>query len=170
VARTNARRFANLTLIMVMVLVAIVGISLQQRSIGTRTQQPAIEVSPEEPADQQPIQQPQPASTKPARETDFSVGTDLTRTLWKVVVYVMLIIAAILLVARVLKRYGGDRLKQASSPDIRILGRRHISPKQSIVMVKVRHKELLLGITDHSIRLLFDFTPEESKGDGTEFA
>ncbi|UCH09894.1 MAG: flagellar biosynthetic protein FliO [Fidelibacterota bacterium] len=94
----------------------------------------------------------------------------MTLTLWKVIVYVALIIAVIVIGARILKRYGGDRLKQASSPDIRVLGRRYISPKQSIVMVKVRHKELLLGITDHSIRLLYDFTPEENQGDGTEFA
>jgi flagellar protein FliO/FliZ len=90
--------------------------------------------------------------------------------LWKTVVYVGLILAAILIGARVIKRYGGERLKQTSSPDIRILGRRYISPKQSIVMVKVRHKELLLGITDHSIRLLYDFTLEEEERNGTKFA
>lgn len=155
---------------MVMVMVAIVGISLQQRSIGTRTQKPRTEASTEAPAAQQPVPPPQPTATNSVQETDFAVGNDLTLTLWKVIVYVALIIAVIVIGARILKRYGGDRLKQASSPDIRVLGRRYISPKQSIVMVKVRHKELLLGITDHSIRLLYDFTPEENQGDGTEFA
>ena len=169
-ARTNARRFANLILIMVMVLVAIIGISLQQRSIGSQSQKPPPEAVSETPAFERRVSEPQSTTTESAQETDFSVGNDLTLTLWKVIVYVVLIIAVILIGARILKRYGGDRLKQTSSPDIRILGRRYISPKQSIVMVKVRHKELLLGITDHSIRLLHDFTPEEKKGDGTEFA
>ncbi|UCD39254.1 MAG: flagellar biosynthetic protein FliO [Fidelibacterota bacterium] len=167
-ARKDARRFTNLILIMVMVMVAIIGISLQSRSIETRTQKPRTESTVEAPADQ-PVEQHPEAAEELAQRPESTVGNNLTLTLWKVILYVALIIAAIIIGARILRRYGGDRLRQASSPDIRILGRRYISPKQSIAMVKVRHKELLLGITDHSIRLLYDFTPEEEE-DGTEFA
>lgn len=168
-ARSDARRVTNLILIGVMAAVVVIGFLLQTRSIESRTKKPLAEVTTAAPEEEPalPIQVP---SEKPTQPTTFTTGKDLSSQLWKTVVYVGLILAAILVGARIIKRYGGERFKQASSPDIRILGRRYISPKQSIVMVKVRHKELLLGITDHSIRLLYDFTPEEEERNGTEFA
>ncbi|MFB0517276.1 MAG: flagellar biosynthetic protein FliO [Candidatus Neomarinimicrobiota bacterium] len=168
-ARTDARKFTNLMLIAVMVLVAVVGISLQMRSIGSRAKKPPVEVIA--PAPEPESEQPTPSSSEEsAPPTTIATGNDLSSALWRIIIYGALIVAAIILGARILKRYGGERLKQTSSPEIRILGRRYINPKQSIAMVKVRHKELLLGITDHSIRLLYDFTPDEEKGNGTEFA
>ena len=149
-AQSNARRVTNLILIGVMATVVVIGFLLQTRSIESRTKKPPAEVTTAAPGEEPalPIQVP---SEKPTQPTTFTTGKDLSSQLWKTVVYVGLILAAILVGAR-------------------ILGRRYISPKQSIVMVKVRHKELLLGITDHSIRLLYDFTPEEEERNGTEFA
>lgn len=166
--RRDARRFTNLILIVVIVLVAIIGITLQTRSVESKSQRPTTETTTPTPSELSDQQTPGP-SEEPDRPTGLSTGDELSTALWKVVIYVALIVAAILLGARLIKRYGGDRLKQTSSPDIRILGRRYISPKQSIAVVKVRHKELLLGITDHSIRLLYDFTQDEEEN-GTEFA
>ncbi len=158
--RKTARRFVNLTLIAVFVIVVIIGFMLQFDAIESRTQQPAPEVpaTVEEP---EPDRILPPITEEPAREPAFSAGDNLAAALLKTVFYVVLIVAVIILGARVIRRYGGDRVKQTSSPEIRILGRRYISPKQSVVIVKVRQKELLLGITDHSIHLLYDFTPEE---------
>ncbi|UCH62528.1 MAG: flagellar biosynthetic protein FliO [Fidelibacterota bacterium] len=168
-ARSDARRVTNLILIGVMAVVVVIGFSLQTRSFESRKEQPPAEVTTaapeEEPA--QPVQDP---SEKPDQSTTFTTGKDLSTQLWRIVIYVALILGAILVAARIIKRYGGGRLSQASSPEIRILGRRYISPKQSVVIMKVRHKELLLGITDQSIRLLYDFTPEEEERNGTEFA
>ena len=151
-----------------MAVIAVVGIILQSRSIESKANEARQETTTPSGKDQaeQDLRQ---LIEKPERQTDYPAEQSLVSTMWKVVLYVLLILAAIIIGARVLRRYGGEKLKQASSPDIRILGRRHISPKQSIVMVRVRNKELLLGITDHSIRLLYDFTPE-NKEDGTEFA
>ncbi len=168
-ARLDARRVTNLILIGVLAVVVVIGFSLQTRSIESRAKKPQTEATTA-PPEEEPVPQIQGADEEPARQTTFTTGNDLSAQLWKTIVYVALILAAILVGARVIKRYGGERLKQASSPDIRILGRRYISPKQSIAMVKVRHKELLLGITDQSIRLLYDFTPEEEERNGTEFA
>ena len=168
-AQSNARRVTNLILIGVMAVVVVIGFLLQTRSIESRTKKPPVEVTTAAP-EGEPASPTQRPSEKPTQPTTFTTGNDLSARLWKTVVYVGLILAAILVGARVIKRYGGERLKQTSSPDIRILGRRYISPKQSIVMVKVRHKELLLGITDHSIRLLYDFTLEEEERNGTKFA
>jgi len=153
-----------------MAAVVVIGFSLQTRSIESRTKRPPAEVTTAAPEEESalPVQEP---SEKPTQPTTFTTGKDLSSQLWKIVVYVGLILAAILIGARLIKRYGGERLKQTSSPDMRILGRRYISPKQSIIMVKVRHKELLPpALYIFSIRLLYDFTPEEEEGNGTEFA
>jgi flagellar protein FliO/FliZ len=163
-----ARRATNLMLISMMGLVAVVGVILQSRSIESKANEARQETTTPSTGDK-PEQGIRQLIEKPERQADYPAEQNLVSTLWKVVLYVLLILAAIIIGARVLRRYGGDKLKQTSSPDIRILGRRYISPKQSIVMVRVRNKELLLGITDHSIRLLYDFTPE-NKEDGTEFA
>jgi flagellar protein FliO/FliZ len=168
VANISARRATNLILISMMAVIAVVGIILQSRSIESRANEPRQEATTPTVDDEQE-QELQRLIERPERQSDYPAEQNLVSTLWKVVIYVLLILAAIIIGARVLRRYGGEKLKQTSSPDIRILGRRYISPKQSIVMVRVRNKELLLGITDHSIRLLYDFTPE-SKEDGTEFA
>jgi flagellar protein FliO/FliZ len=168
VAKLPARRATNLMLISMMGLVAVVGVILQSRSIESKANEARQETTTPSTGDK-PEQEIRQLIEKPERQNDYPTEQNLVSTLWKVVIYVLLILAAIIIGARVLRRYGGDKLKQTSSPDIRILGRRYISPKQSIVMVKVRNKELLLGITDHSVRLLYDFTPE-NKEDGTEFA
>ena len=167
-ANPSARRATNLILISMMVVIAVVGVILQSRSIESKAKEVRQETTTPSDNDQaeQDLRQ---LIEKPERQTDYPAEQSLISTMWKVVLYVLLILAAIIIGARVLRRYGGEKLKQASSPDIHILGRKHISPKQSIVMVRVRNKELLLGITDHSIRLLYDFTPE-NKEDGTEFA
>lgn len=167
-ANISARRATNLILISMMAVIAIVGVMLQSRSIESKANEARQETTTPSVGDKQE-QDLQQLIERPERKPDYPAEQNLVSTLWKVVIYVLLILAAIIIGARILRRYGGEKLKQTSSPDIRILGRRYISPKQSIVMVRVRNKELLLGITDHSIRLLYDFTPE-NKEDGTEFA
>lgn len=149
-------------------LIAVVGVILQSRSIESKANEARQETTTSSTGDK-PEQELRQLIEKPERQADYPREQNLVSTLWKVIIYVLLILAAIIIGARVLRRYGGEKLKQTSSPDIRILGRRYISPKQSLVMVRVRNKELLLGITDHSIRLIYDFTPE-NKEDGTEFA
>lgn len=62
-----------------------------------------------------------------------------------------------------LKRFqpGSNRLF-GSLPVLQVLGRTHLSAKQTLVMVKVDTKLLLLGITDHQINPLMTFdSPEE---------
>lgn len=165
-----ARRSSNLILIAVMVLVTAVGLILRNASIASRASSAGPAATA--PAPENGVAPP-PASSTTAqgdKESGLLGQDDLAGRAWKVVLYLGLILAAILIGARLLKTYGGGRLMQISSPEIRILGRRYISQKQSIAMIRVRHKELLLGITDQSIRLLYDFTPEEEDGNGTEFA
>ena len=160
-AQAAARRSFNVVMIVAMVLVALVGVVLRNSSIDSkisRSEAPAAAHPAQTDAAAQPTLTP---SADSAAQPRLSSEGDFTGRVWKGILYLAAILAAILFGARLLKRYGGGQLVQTSSPDITILGRRYISQKQSLAMVRVRHKELLLGITDQSIRLLYDFTPEE---------
>ena len=122
-------------------------------------------MAPPPPATEAPVLDlvPEPSDRTPMEE-------DLMSALSKTVLITGLILATIVAGAWGLKRFGANRLRQTSSPEMRILGRKYLSAKQSIAIVKVREKELLLGITDHSIQLLIDLTIEEEDPFGSEFA
>ena len=169
-ARFNARRSLNLILIAAMVLVAFIGIILRNRAIDvnmTPSRGAATATAPEAGA---AAQTETPDNSDRAAQQSLTNQQDLAGRAWKVVIYLGVILVTILLVARGIKRYGGGRFAASSSSEISIMGRHYISPKQSLAMVKVRQKELLLGITDQSIHLIYDFTPEEEDRNGTEFA
>ena len=137
---------ANLVIILALAAVALVGIIWNNQRIKEVVQPAAVETR-------------SPAAEQEAAPTErVRAGDDLSAFLWKSVVYGALILAAIVVGARVVRRIWSDRYRQSSSLDIRILGRRYLSPKQSIAMVRVRGKELLLGITDHTIQTLYEFT------------
>ena len=152
------RRVTNLIAVVAFSLLAVIGIILNNRSIKSKLAPipPATEAHDLELA-------LEPADRRPMEE-------ELVSALWKTVLITALIIATIVAGAWGLKRFGANRLRQTSSSEMRILGRKYLSAKQSIAIVKVREKELLLGITDHSIQLLIDLTTEEEDPFGSEFA
>ncbi|GAI91632.1 unnamed protein product, partial [marine sediment metagenome] len=86
---------SNQILIGVMAAVVVIGFSLQTRSIESRAKRPQTEATTA------------PPEEEPVPQTTFTTGNDLSAQLWKTVVYVALILAAILVGARVIKRYGG---------------------------------------------------------------
>lgn len=153
------RRVTNLLAIVAFSVIAIIGISLNNRNIRSKT-------APTPPATEAPVLEP--AAPEPFDR--MPIEEDLASALWKTVLITALILATIVAGAWGLKRFGTNRLRQTSSPEMRILGRKYLSAKQSIAIVKVREKELLLGITDHSIQLLIDLTSEEEAPFGSEFA
>ena len=152
------RRVTNLLAVAAFAMIAIIGISLNNRSIRSKT-------APTPPATDAPVLElvPEPSDRTPMEE-------DLVSALWKTVLITGLMLATIVAGAWGLKRFGANRLQQSSSSEMRILGRKYLSAKQSIAIVKVREKELLLGITDHSIQLLIELTTEEEDPFGSEFA
>ncbi len=152
------RRVTNLLAIVAFSAVAIIGISLNNRSIRSSTR-------PAPPAAEAPVMEQSPG------EPDLMlVENDLSSALWNTVLITALILAVIIAGAWSVKRFGAGRLRQPSSPEMRILGRKYFNAKQSIVIVRVREKELLLGITDQSIQLLTDLTTDEEDTFGSEFA
>jgi flagellar biogenesis protein FliO len=72
------------------------------------------------------------------------------------------VIVLIFIGASVLRKaYPGGRVF-SSFAGIEVLGRTHLSPKQTLAMVKVNRKLLLLGLTEHHITQLSTFSdPQE---------
>ena len=92
-------------------------------------------------------------------ESPRSFGSYIVRT---VVVTGMIIITLLLAMKYYKKR---NVIDGAGRYHFEILGKRYLSPKQYLVMVRVEDSKLLLGVTDHSINLIKEFadTDEEEK-------
>ncbi|MFC1482085.1 FliO/MopB family protein [Candidatus Neomarinimicrobiota bacterium] len=86
---------------------------------------------------------------------------DLSTSLWKAVIYTVLILGAIVLGAKAIQKIWGGQLAKSASSEIIVTSRRYLNPKQSLAIVKVRDRELLIGITDQSIQLLTDVTDDD---------
>jgi flagellar protein FliO/FliZ len=69
----------------------------------------------------------------------------------------------------VIRRYGGRSVFPGRGL-IRVLARHHISPKQSILLINVEGRKLLIGSADHNINLLADLgaAPETENQSGPE--
>ena len=177
-ARGAANKPGNVLIVVVFALVTLLGITLRNKKIeriGEAAQTTAFSsVTPSTtPAGQAlsdsveasasaTLPRPTDGQATPALEVPLSQSDDLSGSLWKAVFYTALLLGAILGAAMMFKKYGGDRFRQTSSPDIEIVGRKYLNPKQSIAIVKVRNKELLLGITDQSIQLLDRLDSDET--------
>lgn len=177
-ARGAANKPGNVLIVVVFALVTLLGITLRNKKIeriGEAAQTTAFSsVTPSTtPAGQAlsdsveasasaTLPRPTDGQATPALEVPLSQSDDLSGSLWKAVFYTALLLGAILGAAMIIKKYGGDRFRQTSSPDIEIVGRKYLNPKQSIAIVKVRNKELLLGITDQSIQLLDRLDSDET--------
>ncbi|MEE9466668.1 MAG: flagellar biosynthetic protein FliO [Candidatus Neomarinimicrobiota bacterium] len=145
VQKNNLQRIIALV---VVVTIAVIGINMRGRAIRNITQPPPVTV------DTTAIQ---PLALEP-------YATDgLASALVKTVFITLVILVVIILGARGLRQLWGRRLTPTSVLDMQILGRQYFNPKQSIALVKVRDRELLVGITDHTIQLLCDLTPDRSE-------
>ncbi len=97
--------------------------------------------------------QTQAAGEKPGLNLQ-PADQDLSSSLWKAVFYTALILGAIVLGARGIQKVWGGQIAKSASSEIIVVSRRYLNPKQSIAIVKVRDRELLIGITDQSIQML----------------
>ena len=139
-ARSAIQKPGNVLAVVIFALITVVGISLRNQKLDDLAAPPVTQQA--DPQNKSLTTQAHPAAD------------DLSDSLWKAVLYTTLILGAIVGGAWLFKRYGGDRFSQTSSPDIQVIGRKYLNPKQSLAIVKIRGKELLLGITDHSIHLI----------------
>lgn len=177
-ARGAANKPGNFLVVIVLALVTLLGLTLRNQRIerigaASRTAAAASVATSTAPLSQAvsdsadpsatiTLSQPANGQATPANEVPLDRSTDLTGSLWKAVFYTALLLGVILGGAKLMKKYGGERFSQTSSADIEIIGRKYLNPKQSIAIVKVRKKELLLGITDQSIQLLDRLDTDET--------
>ena len=145
-------------LITLLLLVAIVGLILggppsrsggpEDRLIVAEAQQPGL----------------LPAATGAAQPSTFeSQPLDLRSYIWRVAAGLGLVLAIIFVGARYLKGAWGDRLGNKASLEIEVLGRKFFGAKQSLVLIQVRQRQLLLGVTDQSINFLYELGPERTQ-------
>ncbi len=154
-AVAQKRTIQQVIALIVVVSITIIGLSMRSRRINAIAQPPPVS------ADTTAIQ---PLSLEP-------YATDgLASALIKTVLITLVIVVVIVLGARGLRHLWGRQMAPTSALEMQILGRRYFNPKQSIALVKVRNRELLVGITDHSIQLLCDLTPGETKTTVNEVA
>jgi len=143
--KNNLQRIIALV---VVVAITVIGLNMRSRDIKNVIQPPPVTV------DTTAIQ---PLPLEP-------YATDgLATALIKTVLITVVILVVIILGARGMRQLWGRRMAPTSALDLQILGRRYFNPKQSIALVKVRDRELLVGITDHTIQLLCDLTPDRSE-------
>ena len=158
----KAQRATQLAPVVVLALVVIIGISLMNRSIESQARG-GSEGPP--PTQELPIAQapsPEPTEDTPPQQ-DWLERRDegLTTSFFKALLYTILILAVIIIGAFAFRYLRRDRFTQSGSSEIRIIGRRHLNPKQSLAIIRVRNRELLVGITDQSNQLLYDFTANQ---------
>ena len=158
----KAQRATQLAPVIVLALVVIIGISLMNRSIETKARGGSEGPSPsrELPIAQAPSTEPAEDAT-PQQDWLERRDENLTTSFFKALLYTVLILAVIVLGAFAFRYLRRDRFSQTGSSEIRIIGRRHLNPKQSLAIIRVRNRELLVGITDQSIQLLYDFTANQ---------
>ncbi len=140
-----------------MVTIALMGAVMIGGSISSMSSQTSFSLTDT----QSDLQQPDTPKLP-----DDSMGSSLFRT----VMVTLALIGIIIFGARFARRYVSGQQTGGLSGDIKVTKRRYLTPKQSIAIVEVRNKELLVGITDHSINLICDLTTEEDDWVGPEFA
>ncbi len=96
----------------------------------------------------------------------LSAGSAVLQMTWALAVVVGLILIIYALARR---RLGPAALRGGA---INIVELRHVMPKTSLVLVEVRGRELLLGISGGNIELLADLTDDapRSRADAPDFA
>ncbi len=94
----------------------------------------------------------------PTPSPAFHLGWMLAKTVFSL----LLIIALIFGLVFVMKRYFGQQLPGSMGREgFQILAKFPLQPKQSLMLVKVFERILLLGVTESSITLLAEFEPNQ---------
>ncbi len=116
-----------------MMLLAGPLMSLAQDSLGTRPDLPAM-----------------------------NFGPGIAEILLKLVISLAVIIGLIYGSIFLLRKISNRTMPQANQW-VKVIGRSHLTPKQSLYIVKMGQKFAVLGVGDSSINLIKELTPEEAE-------
>jgi flagellar biosynthetic protein FliO len=101
-----------------------------------------------------------PKTTTQAGKTSDIFSTSIIGTIGTALAFVLALILIGAWLVR--KAYPGSSLLFGSLPVLQVLGRTHLGAKQSLVLVKLDSKLILLGLTDHQINPVLTLDdPEE---------
>jgi len=91
---------------------------------------------------------PTTTTTKPdPTKNRFAAST--MATMWMALLFVIILILVVAWLIR--KAYPGSNRLFGTLPILQVLGRAHLGPRQTLAMVRLDNKLILLGITDHQI-------------------
>jgi flagellar biosynthetic protein FliO len=90
-----------------------------------------------------------PPTTQSAMKSPSNLSNTIFGTLWTALLFVLALIFIAAWLIR--KAYPGSQLLFGSLPVLQVLGRTHLGTKQTLTLVKLDNKLILLGVTDHQI-------------------
>ncbi|MDP8237473.1 MAG: flagellar biosynthetic protein FliO [Candidatus Hatepunaea meridiana] len=143
----NAPKRGSLGVAMIFIAIAVIGVMLTISSPSKKQKSSEIEKPSLETV--QPLETVQHNQIKKSNYSSY---------LLRVILITAAIIAVILVGSRLYRKQ--MRLGDSNKVNISILGRQYISPKHSLIMVRVTGRRFLLGITDSSVNLISEFEDE----------
>lgn len=114
----------------------------------------AAQPAPESPASEN--LESLPLTRGPADTRDGSDGNKVGGGFWRIVPALLLVLALLAGCVWAARKYlpGAVRLGGGGSSSMRVLGRTHVSPRQSIVLVKIGRRVLVVGATAERLTAL----------------
>ncbi len=84
---------------------------------------------------------------------------------WRVTWVTVILLLLVYLGARWYKKFS-EKTAPGTVGRIKVISRQYIGPKQSLLIVHVDGKKLVIGMTEHSINLIKDLGEAEEEGEG----
>ncbi|MBF0204636.1 MAG: flagellar biosynthetic protein FliO [Desulfamplus sp.] len=81
-------------------------------------------------------------------------STDIWAAFFKTGAMLLFVIASLLFLIYLLKRFSNLKLIKSRQDNIKVLEVHHFSPKEKVVLIEVMGETLLLGITSQNIQTL----------------
>ena len=102
------------------------------------------------------------AAGSPAEQAFPGTGLgDLMPSVWRLAGALVLVLALVWVTMWIARRVLKGRVAGGRIAAVRVLDRVHLAPRRSIELVSVKDRVLVLGVTDHNISLLTEFTGDE---------
>eukprot|EP01156_Anaeramoeba_ignava_P001994 Anaeramoba_ignava/a217287_100.p3 GENE.a217287_100~~a217287_100.p3 ORF type:complete len:198 (-),score=24.85 a217287_100:9-602(-) len=87
-----------------------------------------------------------------SKEKSMARTSQYTQSFYKTMITVTILFVLFFLVVYILKKR--TNLNLSAGDNIKIIERKYLGQKQSLITVQVENEKLLLGVTDHSINLI----------------
>ncbi len=139
-ANNSSKRAGSMGLALLFLAIAILGIAMTTHRSSQR-----------------------PSLAAPDSSFVLQNNTESPKSFSSLVVRTVVVTGVLIVIFLMAIKYYKKRITPDSSGrfHFEVLGKRYLSPKQYLVMVRVDESRLLLGVTDHSINLLKEYIETE---------